>query len=180
VIALSEHVDYWNELGWPDPFSNRIFSARQSWYSEFFRNRGPYTPQMVVDGGVEFVGSDSARAQSAIAAAARIPKAGLVLEWRDSATVEVRIEPFPGFHADVFLATTEDGLSSQVRRGENGGRVLRHDGVVRTWKPVGSWKTEEAFRARVRVSGGSHVVVFAQDRGSRRVIAASQIGIRTV
>src|SRR5579872_5868653 len=57
IITLSEHVDYWNQLGWVDPFSSPVFSERQSEYAQKFGINGVYTPQMVVDGSAEFVGS---------------------------------------------------------------------------------------------------------------------------
>lgn len=62
IIVLSEHVDYWNQIGWRDPFSSPQFSQRQQGYAKRFQKDGPYTPQMVVDGVSEFVGSDGHRA----------------------------------------------------------------------------------------------------------------------
>src|SRR5215468_9246058 len=75
IIALGEHVDYWNQIGWTDPFSSRSFSERQGAYAETFRLDGAYTPEMVVDGRVEFVGSDWNKAVAAITQAASAPKA---------------------------------------------------------------------------------------------------------
>src|SRR3974377_1318770 len=69
IIVLSEHVDYWNHLGWADPYSSPTFSARQEQYARRFRTQGPYTPQMVVDGQSEFVGSDARAAASAVRSA---------------------------------------------------------------------------------------------------------------
>src|SRR5690242_9785709 len=74
IIVLSEHVDYWDRLGWRDPFSSRQFTARQQDYAQVLHDNGPYTPQMVVDGGAGFVGSESAQALRTIAQAARAPK----------------------------------------------------------------------------------------------------------
>src|SRR5581483_8973602 len=75
IIALSEHVDYWDRLGWRDPFSSAQFSQRQQVYSQVLRDSGPYTPEMVVDGATGFVGSESREALQAIATAARAQKA---------------------------------------------------------------------------------------------------------
>jgi len=74
IVVLSEHVDYWNRIGWADPYSSPAFSARQEQYARHFRTQGPYTPQMVVDGRSEFVGSDARTAESAIRAATKHPK----------------------------------------------------------------------------------------------------------
>src|ERR1700719_3432945 len=62
LVVLSEHVDYWNDIGWKDPYSSHEFSVRQGYYAHRFRLDSPYTPQMVVDGDVELVGSDERRA----------------------------------------------------------------------------------------------------------------------
>src|SRR5215468_4014633 len=79
VIALGEHVDYWNYIGWSDPFSAPVFSQRQNDYTNAFGAFSVYTPQMVVDGQTEFVGSKMSKALDAIAKAARAPKAKVQL-----------------------------------------------------------------------------------------------------
>src|SRR5438128_737063 len=132
VIALSEHVDYWNHLGWADPYSSAAFSARQNDYARALETDGNYTPQMIVDGRAQFVGSNANRAREAIAAAARDPKAVLTLGVvsqklaADSTTLEVRVENLPAgsvdHSCDVLLAVTESGLRSSVSRGEIAGR----------------------------------------------------------
>src|SRR6516162_9524555 len=78
VIALELHVDYWNHLGWADPFSSAAFTTRQQGYAEAFGQRGTSTPQLVVDGAAELVGSNEAGARTAVAAAAREPKTRVV------------------------------------------------------------------------------------------------------
>src|SRR5260370_6253914 len=77
VIALGEHVDYWNKLGWIDPYSSADFSRRQSRYSDAFNQDSVYTPQMIVDGRDEFAGGNMERAPAAIAKAAQAPKANI-------------------------------------------------------------------------------------------------------
>src|SRR5207253_4734607 len=80
LIALEEHVDYWNDLGWTDPFSSRDWTSRQNVYSEALGNGNPYTPQMVVDGAVAFVGSHRQKARQAILEAAGKTKIPVTLE----------------------------------------------------------------------------------------------------
>src|SRR3984957_4273429 len=79
MIVLSEHVDYWNHIGWKDPYSARFFSDRQGAYARRLGLPDVYTPQMVVDGNTQFLGSDAALAQKALAKALTQPKVSIRL-----------------------------------------------------------------------------------------------------
>ncbi len=195
VIALKEHVDYWDHLGWKDRFSSAQFTARQNDYAQAFGNDTIYTPQMVVDGRTEFVGSAEGRARQAILQAARTPKAAVQLERVRRAAggpaeipFGVRIEQLggatPGDTAEVFLAITESNLHSDVTRGENAGRGLDHVGVVRELKRIGNAdpQANPAFAAEPIVAMAPgwkreslRAVVFVQERRSRRVLAAASV-----
>jgi hypothetical protein len=189
VIALSEHVDYWNRLGWKDPFSSAEFTRRQSEYATALRLDDYYTPQMIVDGQAAFVGSSSRLALEAITKAARSPKAvakaALKGSTAKSVTVAVTIENCPdvsnGDTADVMLAVTESGLSSKVSRGENSGRELAHSSVTRKLIQIGSLKNG-LFTAEARVDLNPNwkrqnmkAVAFVQERRSRRVLGATAV-----
>src|SRR5215471_2198810 len=128
IVVLSEHVDYWNRIGWADPYSSPAFSARQEQYARRFRTQGPYTPQMVVDGRSEFVGSDARTADSAIRAAAKHPKAVIrISEESGSAFIDVApLPPGTARKAGVFAAYAMDSGTQDVVRGENKGRRLHH------------------------------------------------------
>jgi len=194
IIALEEHVDYWNDLGWKDPFSSSLFSDRQNDYANFFRTSGPYTPQMVVDGKEQFVGSDERDAVAAITKAARVPKAPVDLQqMTDSKTggdgseilrLHVRFGPVENWHggelAKVILVLTEDDLSSNVTRGENAGDQLVHRAVVRDFQVLGPLDSKGSFEAEPEVNLAKdwkrenlRAVVFVQDRSSRDVLGAS-------
>ena len=193
VIPLALHVDYWNHLGWADPFSSHQFSERQGEYSAAFGKDGVYTPQMVVDGVREFNGSDSSLARDAVAKAAREPKGEVSITRSPSQSdefvrVTAQIDNFPataaGETADVLLAVTESGLASDVARGENSGLRLTHVGVVRSLKPLGALPQTPAatFRAEAEVPvekgwrrENLRAVVFAQEHGTRRVLAAGSL-----
>ena len=196
VIALSEHVDYWNHLGWADPYSSATFSARQNDYARAFDTGEVYTPQMIVDGRVQFVGSNSNRARDAIAAAAREPKAAVTLNLGSqnpaaaSIILNVRVENLPvaasDHSCDVTLAITESGLRSSVARGENAGRHLTHTAVVRKLSHIGGIDPHKAstFSAQpiVRIDktwkrDGLRVVAFVQERSSRRIIGAARLSL---
>lgn len=194
VVALAQHVDYWNQLGWADPFSAHEFSERQGEYAARFGSQGVYTPQMVVDGGAEFPGGNSGRAFEAISRAAREPKAEVSLaraadqaDAGDALRLSVRVERLPkltdGDTADVLLAVTESGLSSEVERGENAGRRLSHAGVVRRLTKIGQvGAATPPFAAEPLVAldkgwrrDNLRAVVFLQEHTSKRVIGAATI-----
>src|SRR5262249_36468116 len=113
IIALEEHVDYWDHQGWKDPFSSAAFTARQQRYSNLFRNESIYTPQMVVDGRFEFVATDTRRAGAAIIEGSRGPKASIEIK-PGPAALSVRVDSLPpirrGDTAEVWLAVIEDNL----------------------------------------------------------------------
>lgn len=184
VIALGEHVDYWDGRSWTDPFSSHALTVRQNDYAQSFHNETVYTPQMVVDGRTEFVGSDDARASAAIARAARAPKAQvLVSPGAQAGVYAVTVRGLPtladGDAAEVYFAVTEDNLRSHVRGGENRGRTLTHVAVVRSLEKIGTARAGETFTVQHRApadggQGGSrNVLVFVQARGSRRVLGAA-------
>ncbi len=188
IIALGFHVDYWNRLGWADPFSTKQFTDRQGEYAQAFKNDQVYTPQMVVDGKTEFVGSEEKQAGQAITAAARQPKTSVALVVNAGAngakTIRASVAPLPPFvrAGDVFVALTESGLSSQVMRGENSGRHLAHAAVVRLLVSLGTVgpKGGDAVGSVSATSGSRpenlRVVVFVQDKATHRIVGAAQTG----
>ena len=185
VIALGEHVDYWDHGDWADRFSSRRFTTRQNDYANSFRKNTVYTPQMIVDGQAQFVGSDEDAARAAIARAARQMKAHVSLA-RTGDTLSVRVDHLPSSAkndpAEVVLAITESGLRSSVGGGENAGR-LGHSAAVRQFTPLGvvSGGTFSASPTVRPVSGWRRenlsAVVFVQERGSRRIVGAAEMGL---
>jgi len=196
IIALSEHVDYWNYIGWADPFSSAAFSARQESYAGAFGSERIYTPQMVVDGQAEFVGSSLSKAREAIAKAARAVKADVRLAIPPTAesnvqTVRVRVsvKNVPPISqrdvAEIIFAIAEDDLSSDVNRGENSGRRLAHTAVVREMRALGSVdQATNTFDSETTamIAGGwkrdnLRLVVFVQERAHRRVLGAAALSL---
>lgn len=185
VVAMSEHVDYWNSLGWKDPFSDRQYSLRQKDYGRKFGLNGIYTPQMVVDGRTQFVGSSFAKAAVAVKQSAAKSKAAIVLTWLDAATdnakVRIQIDPVRE-PADVFLAITEDNLESSVSRGENKGRQLHHMAVVRKLISIGKTETgvpfsaeAEAFISRAWKTSDLHILAFAESHAHGNILALTSM-----
>jgi len=185
VIILEEHVDYWNHIGWKDPFSAAKFSDRQAQYANRFKLDSVYTPEMVVDGRTEFVGSDAARAETAIKGSSGQAKAKVRLDIaNDSANILVDELPEGSGDSDVVLALTEDGLQSHVSAGENSGATLVHNGVVREIKTIGhiTPSSNGTFRASIPLRLSSHwrrdkmmAVVFVQGRATGKIAGAAAL-----
>lgn len=182
VITLALHVDYWNYLGWKDPFSADLFTQRQGIYGQKFGLTSVYTPQMVVDGGFEFTGSDLGKAQKVIREAIKAKKAKVEITQADNG-IKLNISGIPKHEdATVYLAIAEDNLSSQVSRGENSGKKLEHISVVRKLRTLGMIKQgEDSFinNADINTEPGwspknLKVVVFVQENQSRKILGAGK------
>ncbi|UOQ98999.1 DUF1223 domain-containing protein [Hymenobacter sp. 5317J-9] len=184
VIALGEHVDYWNRLGWKDVFSAPAYTERQRRYAQGF-GTGSYTPQAVVAGRYEFVGSRTGELAATVAKAARAPQAALsVAVSGGRARVEVRSLPAHTPAAEVLLVITEKNLASQVGRGENSGRLLRHASVVRRLLPLGRVSADGTFAATTELSLASdwkranlRAVALVQETASRHVVGAASAAV---
>lgn len=194
VFLLAFHVDYWDHLGWKDPFAGHAATARQRAYAPRLGDERLYTPQMVVNGERGFVGSDGTRAREAIDASRRDRdrQAVSVSGWRDPIVAggPVRVECTVAAPKDrpsaAALALTaclvEDGLTSRVTRGENQGRELRHDRVVRTMAQADGAPGERMV-LHLDVPSGvkpthAAVVVLVQDRSTLRVLGAAELAPR--
>lgn len=181
VVALSEHVTYWDHQGWRDPFGSEQFTNRQKAYGLGFNLDSIYTPQLVIDGVSEAVGSDERNIRRMLMDAAKAPKSRLSVEAsvKDGALAVTASGPglstTAGSDAELWWAVTEDDLVVNVMRGENASRTLRHSGVVRRLqsarhdKPIaragmvlpGPWEHRERLR----------VVAFVQSNKTRRVLS---------
>jgi hypothetical protein len=189
IVALEEHVDYWNHLGWKDPYSAAEYSQRQSDYAHSFGTDGVYTPQMVVDGQTQFVGSRSLTAREVIHKAANQPKAEIVLfasanSSQGKQAFEVQVRSLAGLsvrgETELWIAVTETGLQTDVKAGENSGETLRHAAVVRS---LGKWDTLRdpvgyARQIQVAIDPGWKkenlaVVAFLVEKASHKIIGAA-------
>jgi len=176
VVALSEHVDYWDGPAWRDPFSSREMTRRQLAYRRVLGIDSAYTPQAVVNGEAQLVGSDGPALRAAVLRAARRQLGTLTLR-RTPAGVAVE-GAWPGGRAVVLVALLEDGLQSAVQGGENAGRTLRHDGVVRSLATVG--EGDGSFRGEIALPvppgpGAFRVLALAQEGRGGRILASGQL-----
>ncbi len=181
LIVLGEHVDYWDDLGWKDTYSSHAFTVRQQGYADRLHREGPYTPQMVVDGNLEFVGSDRARANQAFEKARSLPK---VMVRVSSLTIEngnlrahIETDALPS-RAELFVATALEHAQSQVLHGENGGHRLEHVAVARNLVRVGQAGKSETFSKDVSVVLSApaqpyRVIAFVQEPNQGKILGAT-------
>jgi hypothetical protein len=188
VIPLGFHVDYWDGLGWKDRFSSAGFTQRQERYAQALKVDGPYTPEMVVDGAVEFVGNDSGKAQRTISQqASQLETAQVKIASADADQLKIQAKgpaaPSDSGDALVMLAITEDNLTTQVGSGENGGRTLHHAAVVRELRQVGTLQSgsiETTVPLKLQKDwkrDNLRAVVFVQNGPSGKIEGASSVAL---
>jgi hypothetical protein len=184
MIALELHVDYWDDLvygaagRWKDAFSDPAFTARQRTYNRAIRGTGSvYTPQMVIDGRREAVGSDRARVLDAIRAAQTERPSGVVMEVRARAGggLTVQVGGAGDAPADVFLVRFDRRHTTAVRAGENKGKTLENHHVVRAVQAVGRWTGAplEINLAALRLAAGEGCAVLVQSPRDQRILGAA-------
>ena len=188
AIVLSEHVTYWNQDGWHDPFSLDSITDRQRQYGSRFNLNDVFTPQAVIDGATQMVGSDANKIGKAVLQAAATPKSDLTIanaQWANGAmqfTVKGNANP----DANLFAALAEDSEQVSVLHGENGGHTLHHVAVVRTLEQLGKASAD----AKSPMSGKTltlhlskdvakettplRLVVFLADRHNGHVLAVAE------
>ena len=172
MIVLSEHVDYWNQLGWKDPFSSALYTDRQRQYAGTLSGE-VYTPEMVVDGAKGFVGSNERDARRAVEEAARAGKPVIRIEAeRQDKKTKISIHFDQPMDGTLYLALAHEQMASQVLRGENAGRDLSHVAVVYSLQKLGKAADREMM---LDVKPGSRIAAFVEKAGVGRVTALGQV-----
>ncbi len=184
VIAMAFHVDYWNDLGWADPFSRAQWSQRQRQYADSLGEAGVYTPQLVIGGRAHVVGSDRRKLARAVEQAAVARPLSVTATWSPRA-VQVRATGAVAGE-ELWVALWQDGLSTEIARGENRGESLRGDHVVRQLVRLGADGTatvaiDPAWATAARATSGAAPAlrmggaVLAHRGGDRAITAAAAL-----
>jgi hypothetical protein len=187
IIVLEEHVDYWDRDGWHDRFSSAQFTDRQTEYESKLNVASAYTPQMVVDGKIQFVGNDAVHALRAISDASLATKLGLTLappvvngHRVSSAVTTSSAQPVPP-GGDIYVVLVDLKDETSVRDGENKGRQLQHVSVVRSMQRIASTKQlgtkPVAFAVTIpddEKPSQMRLIVFAQQSGQRGVFGVAE------
>ena len=185
IFLLAFHVDYWNKGGWKDPFSKYQFTLRQENYSRVLSEKEMYTPQVVINGETSFTGSREDKMNDNIKQAlAVIPKISLITS-KDSVKNDTLYLHYKISNTDpnfvLRFVLTEDGLISDVKNGENKGKILNHDHVVKLFFSVDTPKKEGQVKISLKgnkLSEKNQVITFVQHKQSMKVLAAEKIKIK--
>jgi hypothetical protein len=176
LFVLSYHVDYWDRLGWKDPFSQSLFTKRQYEYAKQFGLQGVYTPQVVVNGAKEFVGSDSRKLNSVLESNLN-PKAKIDISLEDVKWQNSQVSfgynlkgDFKNSQLQVAILSKKE--ETNIPRGENSGLKLAGSNVVRVLQTV---KTAEKSTISVALpkdltQGNTRIIVFVQDVKTLQVV----------
>ena len=179
VVALSLHVDYWDYIGWKDTFALGVATERQRAYASHLGRGFVYTPQVVVDGAAEAVGSHRAvvarEIDEARAAPGKFP-VGIVYKGNDSMTVSLPDAPAGGKSATVWLVMYDGVHTTDIKSGENGGKKLTYYNVVREFRQIGTWSGKAmTIPVKAKDEGRAGCAVLVQEGGTGRIVGAGKV-----
>ena len=184
ILGISEHVTYWDSLGWSDPFASSIFTERQNAYSAAFHLEGVYTPQMVIDGAEQIVGSDQPGLALAIRHEEGVPPEVSLRILATTVTgnsLNVRFSAIgkdDRHRVEILAVIADDTDKSNVLHGENSGRTLAHTSVAILIRPIAKLHAEPEQQVQIVLPNsfqhqqGHHLILFAQISGNRRIVGA--------
>jgi hypothetical protein len=176
IIPLSLHVDYWDYLGWKDPFAQPKFTLRQKAYARSGGWRRIYTPQMVINGAAAVVGSKPMDVVDAIRAQEDKPNPVTVDLNRQGNTLLISAKARQNVgQSEIYVIRYEPSQVTKVRAGENAGRNLTYTNVVSSWERAARWNGRSGFQARVKVRGDDPIVVLVQQPKQGRILGAARL-----
>ena len=182
IFPISFHVDYWNRLGWKDIFSDPSFSERQEYYAGRFGLQSVYTPQIIINGSMEFTGSDKPSVAKAVGQA--LSQKATVLIQAEKLNVENQIGigyTLTGNYQNnlINIALVETTASTAINAGENRGAVLRNYNVVRVWQtlPADIPKNHLGIKIPPDLAlSNAKLILFTQDKKTWTVTGAAWLG----
>ncbi|WP_197917871.1 DUF1223 domain-containing protein [Thiosulfatihalobacter marinus] len=175
VIALALHVDYWDYIGWKDSFAAPAYSARQKAFARALGKRSVYTPQMIVDGEDDVVGTYPDKVEGLIKAhKSALSPVDLKIERRGD-KVWIAARSSVSVAMDVQLVRYVDEEIVNIRGGENAGRIMTYRNIVNDWKVVTKWNGDRPLNIETTAPGSAPVVVLIQRAGSGPILAAARL-----
>jgi len=182
VYTMSFHVDYWDQLGWKDCYSDKKFTARQYQYSRAFSKRNIYTPQMVVNGTNEFVGSDGSECQSSIANALQ-KKQMKSIEFKGSYSVsndklQVSYGVEESFNGYINIALVQNEGEVKIKSGENSGRKITYTNIVRSFKQIDCRKGKQGLlqieKPKDLADDNLTVIIYLQNKIDMKILGITK------
>jgi hypothetical protein len=180
VFVLSYHVDYWDNIGWKDPFSQAVFSNRQRHYAQRFSSESVYTPQVVVNGVEEFVGSNETKLRSSIAKSNHLTPLDIQATRKDNSTIVLAYSIENKSPLSLNFALVKKEATSVVKRGENSGRTLHHVNIVnglKTFEPKSEKGTTEINFPSGSDESEFEIIAFTQQEADFTIKSAVRIPV---
>ncbi|MBU0697165.1 MAG: DUF1223 domain-containing protein [Bacteroidetes bacterium] len=181
VYVLAYHVDYWNRLGWKDKFSDHQFTERQSAYANNFKNSSVYTPQAIVNGKDEMVGSAAGELKNSIS---KFLKSSNELQFSskveevNSQSLKLSFDlPINAQNKDLVVNLIEKDISTNVKAGENGGRVLAHANVVRAFQRFIIESTKKEIKIEFPIDfkkENLEIIAFVQEKNQGAILGVAR------
>ncbi|EIE48930.1 hypothetical protein AL036_00075 [Salipiger aestuarii] len=176
VIALALHVDYWDYIGWRDSFGDPAFTKRQKGYARAAGRRSIYTPQMMIGGAFDVVGSRPMKVMDAVQHALDAPALATLTITRDGDMLLIRADPLgPLPETLVHLVRYTPRATVDITAGENEGRTVFYTHIAHGWQVLGLWNGEAPLEMQAEVTGDDPVVVILQEKGYGPILAASRL-----
>jgi len=177
IIALALHVDYWDYIGWEDPFGDPQHAERQRAYAKAGGRRSIYTPEMIVNGQIDIVGAKPMKLSRAIEQQKATPDTVALAIARDGDVVSIEAEALQGSPEpfNVHMLRYAPVASTKIKRGENAGHTFDYHNIVNDWAVLAQWDATGPLALSAPVSGTQPVVVLIQRTGAGPIVAAARI-----
>lgn len=178
VLGLSLHVDYWDYIGWKDEFASPHHGTRQRGYAKRFKQRYVYTPQMVVHGAYQGVGSKRSEINDFIAKARHLPSVPVSLSREGDQVMATLPATAVKGDVDIFSVFFDRRHDVAIKRGENSGRKLTYTNVVRDIRPIGKWDGKEhRLKVPTHYDGADACAIILQSARSGKIIGAAMLAL---
>ncbi|MDF3413348.1 DUF1223 domain-containing protein [Sulfitobacter sp. M57] len=177
VIALALHVDYWDYIGWKDPFGDPAHAERQRAYAATAHRRSIYTPEMIVGGVTDIVGAKPMKLSKAIAEHAKLPKDVALDLTRSGDSLQITATALGKVNGPltVHMLRYTPSQTTQIKRGENRGKTLENANIVEGWAVLGAWDGNSPLQMNVPLTGDKPAVVILQEARVGRIVAAARL-----
>lgn len=178
VIAIALHVDYWDYIGWKDEFGNPAHAQRQRAYATAGDRQSVYTPEMVINGVTDIVGSKPMKVSGAIAKHSKTPPRMALEAERIGETLQINgsVPTGQAGPMDVHVLRLINEKSTEITRGENRGKTIAYTHIAHDWRTVGTWDGKSPLEMVVSdIAGDNPVVVLVQESGAGPIVSAAQL-----